>query len=107
MLELLCEALQPTPTLWGDAQQKYNAVGSWLAAPESKLNFLNPDIKYQGSALIETVVRPWAREEFDVDLLLHSEIGQVSAPESHGRVRIGRGSTCRTCYVPSADEASS
>lgn len=69
VLELLCEALQPTPTLWGDAQQKYNAVGSWLAAPDSKLNFLNPDITYQGSALIETVVRPWAREEFDVDLL--------------------------------------
>ena len=27
------------------------------------------EIKYQGSARLETVVRPWRREEFDVDLL--------------------------------------
>jgi NAD(P)-dependent dehydrogenase (short-subunit alcohol dehydrogenase family) len=26
-------------------------------------------VKYQGSALLGTVVRPWLREEFDVDLL--------------------------------------
>ena len=80
VLELLCEALQPTPTLWGDAQQKYNAVGGWLAAPESQLNFLSPDIKYQGSALIETVVRPWAREEFDVDLLCILNTDSVRHP---------------------------
>ncbi|WP_168566634.1 nucleotidyltransferase domain-containing protein [Crateriforma spongiae] len=80
VLELLCEALQPTPTLWGDAQQKYNAVGNWLAAPESKLNLLKPDIKYQGSALIETVVRPWGREEFDVDLLCILNTDRVQHP---------------------------
>ncbi|TWT60973.1 nucleotidyltransferase domain-containing protein [Rubinisphaera italica] len=80
VLELLCEALQPTPTLWGDAQQKYNAVGTWLAAPESKLNLLKPDIKYQGSALIETVVRPWGREEFDVDLLCILNTDRVQHP---------------------------
>lgn len=81
VLELLCEALQPTPTLWGDAQQKYNAVGTWLAAPESKLNCLKPDIKYQGSALIETVVRPWGREEFDVDLLCILNTDRVRHPK--------------------------
>ncbi len=69
VLELLCEALQPTPTLWNDAQQKYRSAGEWLSAPESKLSLLRPDIKYQGSTLLETVVRPWLKEEFDVDLL--------------------------------------
>lgn len=69
VLELLCEALQPTKTIWDDAEEKYTAVGNWLSAPNSKLRMLNPDIKYQGSALLETVVRPWKREEFDVDLL--------------------------------------
>lgn len=69
VLELLCEAIQPTPTQWSDAQQKYTSAGNWLAATESKLHYLNPNIAYQGSSLIETVIRPWGREEFDVDLL--------------------------------------
>ncbi|MCO6042705.1 nucleotidyltransferase [Aeoliella sp. ICT_H6.2] len=81
VLELLCELLQPTPSLWQDAQQKYQAAANWLSAQESQLYSLRPDIKYQGSALIETVVRPWQREEFDVDLLCILETDQRRHPD--------------------------
>jgi hypothetical protein len=87
VLEILCELLQPTPTLWADAQQKYNSVGEWLSAPSSipavgrKLHQLRPEIKYQGSALLETVVRPWAREEFDVDLLCILKTDRTHHPD--------------------------
>jgi hypothetical protein len=81
VLELLCEALQPTKTLWEDAEQKYTAVGNWLSAPNSKLKTLKPDIKYQGSALLETVVRPWAQEEFDIDLLCILSTDRIRHPD--------------------------
>jgi len=81
VLELLCELLQPTPTLWKDAQQKYQAAGNWLSAPKSQLYLLRPEIKYQGSALIETVVRPWQREEYDVDLLCILDTDQWRHPD--------------------------
>lgn len=69
VLELLCEGLQLTPSEWSDAEEKYSAVGRWLSAPGSPLYSLRPEIKYQGSMLLGTVVKPWIREEFDVDLL--------------------------------------
>lgn len=81
VLELLCEALQPTPSLWKDAEQKYTAAGNWLGAPESKLYVLRPEIKYQGSTLLGTVVRPWHREEFDVDLLCILTTNQYQHPD--------------------------
>ncbi len=79
VLELLCELLQIPPSLWEDAKEKYRAAGEWLA-DGSVLNALKPDIKYQGSALIETVVRPWQREEFDIDLLCILDASSVRYP---------------------------
>lgn len=81
VLELLCEALQPTPSLWGEAEQKYSTAGNWLAAPESSLHSMKPEVSYQGSALLETVVRPWGREEFDVDLLCILSASRLQYPE--------------------------
>ncbi|MEW4564205.1 nucleotidyltransferase [Bremerella sp. JC770] len=81
ILERLCELLQPTISEWNDAEQKYKAVGNWLSVPNTRLAPFYPDIKYQGSALLGTVVRPWEREEFDVDLLcLLSGINLAATP---------------------------
>lgn len=79
VMELLCELIQIPPSMWEDAKEKYRAVGEWLAGG-SVLDALKPDIKYQGSAIIETVVRPWQREEFDIDLLCILDASSVRYP---------------------------
>lgn len=81
VLELLCEALQPTPSEWEDAVSKYEAAGTWLADLGSPLYQYRPEIKYQGSALLGTIVRPWLREEFDVDLLCILQTNRYRNPD--------------------------
>ena len=82
VLELLCEALQLSPTEREDADQKYTSVGNWLSADGSRLQVLQPKIRYQGSILLGTVTKPWQREEFDVDLMciLQATIHQYPNP---------------------------
>jgi hypothetical protein len=81
VFELLSEALQPTPSEWADADEKYHAAADWLSAPTSQLYIYRPDIKYQGSALLGTVTRPWLREEFDVDLLCILQTSRFRNPD--------------------------
>ena len=42
---------------------------------------MKPEVSYQGSALLGTVVRPWAREEFDIDLLCILSTNRLQYPE--------------------------
>ena len=58
-----------TPTEFRNAQEKYRAVGGWLAAPGSSLATFDPDVYPQGSMLIGTTVRPYGRSEYDLDLV--------------------------------------
>jgi hypothetical protein len=69
LLDEVCRALQLTQTQFNDAEQKYTAVGEWLAAPESVLASYRPRIYPQGSVALLTTCRPWRHEEYDVDLV--------------------------------------
>src|SRR5438105_9210339 len=62
--------LQLTKTQYEEADGPYQAVASWLEAPESIFSKLRPHLFPQGSMAILTTVRPWAREEFDLDFVL-------------------------------------
>lgn len=66
----ICLALQLTPTQYQKAESHYSGVSSWLAAPESVLAAIPQEIYPQGSLRIGTTVRPWSREEYDLDLVL-------------------------------------
>lgn len=68
-LERLCTYLELTPTQCRDAEDKYQAVGRWLSAPESPLAIFEPEIYAQGSMLLGTTVRPWKGVEYDLDLV--------------------------------------
>ncbi len=57
------------PSLYADAREKYEAVGSWLGADGSLLQAVQPVISAQGSIAIGTTVKPLGRDEFDIDLL--------------------------------------
>ena len=69
-LERICVLSELTPTQYRNAEEKYKAVGTWLAAPGSALAPLAPVIYPQGSMLLGTTVRPYnSRHEYDLDLV--------------------------------------
>jgi len=76
----ICVALQLTPTQHRDAEDHYLAVAKWLGAPESPLASMRQEIYPQGSLRIGTTVRPWWREEYDLDLVLQMELRQNMDP---------------------------
>lgn len=74
LLAEICEALQITATQFANAEQKYQNVGKWLAAPDSSLARLKPAIYPQGSMALQTTVRPWNDDDsYDLDLVLQME----------------------------------
>ncbi len=68
-LERVCIISELTPAEFRNAEQKYGAVGRWLAAPESSLAIFAPEVYPQGSMLLGTTVRPYGRSEYDLDLV--------------------------------------
>lgn len=70
ILVRICVLLQLTKTQHADAEQHYLSVADWLGAPASPISALRPEIYPQGSLRIGTTVRPWRREEYDLDLVL-------------------------------------
>jgi hypothetical protein len=74
LLNEICGALQISPTQYKNAEEKYQNVGKWLAAPESPIAALKPEIYPQGSMALQTTVRPWTDEDsYDLDLVLRVE----------------------------------
>lgn len=70
----VCEALQISATQYKNAKEKYVNVGKWLAAPESPIARLEPQIYPQGSMALQTTVRPWNDDDsYDLDLVLQVE----------------------------------
>jgi len=76
----ICILLQLTKTQYKEAEAHYLSVAEWLRAPASPIATLNPDIYPQGSLRIGTTVRPWWREEYDLDLVLWLELYQNANP---------------------------
>ena len=69
ILHIVCRQLQLSKTLYEDAVGKYTAVGNFLSHSDSILARFNPDIYPQGSMLLGTTNRPYARVEYDIDLV--------------------------------------
>lgn len=66
LLEELAESLDIPPGKYRQAVERYQAVGQWLAAPESSLHPFAPTIHPQGSFRLGTVIRP-VRHHKDAD----------------------------------------
>lgn len=88
LLELACQQLEITKTQYEDAKNKYEAVGNWLSdSPEFKLS--ESAIFPQGSTRLGTTVRPFGRDEFDIDLVCHLVYGTISDPPDVIRNLVG------------------
>lgn len=67
VLNNLAEELDVPPSMYREAKQHYDAVGSWLGEGDSVLKFYDPVIYPQGSFALGTAVKPLGDEEYDVD----------------------------------------
>lgn len=63
----LARELDVAPSVYRDAQDRYDAVGAWLGDESSALAGYNPQIYPQGSFALGTATRPLGDDEIDVD----------------------------------------
>lgn len=87
LLDGICRAIQLSPTLYEDAETKYEAVADWLARAGSPLARFDPVVFPQGSVRIGTTVRPLDQDEYDVDLVLLLSTVIDDAMHLYGLVR--------------------
>ena len=81
-LEAVGQRLDLTETQYERARTSYEAVGAWLMESESPY-LQDGSISPHGSVRIQTANRPFARSEFDVDLLdVLPGISERSSPAS-------------------------
>jgi hypothetical protein len=69
ILRQICEELQISPTAYDQAVARYTAVCNWLEADGSVVAIFNPTIYPQGSMKIGTTVKPFGRDEYDLDFV--------------------------------------
>jgi hypothetical protein len=68
LLEYICRELELSETQFKLAEERYRAVGAWLAAAENPIT-RSATIYPQGSIVLGTTVKPIGREEYDLDLV--------------------------------------
>lgn len=68
-LARVCILSELTATQFRNVEEKYRAVGDWLAADGSSLALFAPEVYPQGSMLLGTTVRPYGQNEYDLDLV--------------------------------------
>jgi len=70
LLQQLAESLDISESRYKQAEERYQAVGNWLARDESVIAEYGPDIYPQGSFCLGTVIKPITdAEEYDIDLV--------------------------------------
>lgn len=69
LLKLICEDLQLPSSRYDGAVNCYQAVSNWLEADGSSVAVFNPTIYPQGSMKIGTTVKPFGRDEYDLDFV--------------------------------------
>ncbi len=79
-LERVCQALELTGAQEKRAEGQYTAVGEWLAGSDDPM-LQGVAIYVQGSTALGTTVRPFGRDEHDVDLVCFvPELGSYMPP---------------------------
>lgn len=87
LLYRICEKLQLSESQYRLAEERYNAIGDWLAKEDSPLYEYNPRIYPQGSLKIGTTVKPKGREEFDLDLVCELTVVDVKQSDPYTLIR--------------------
>lgn len=102
VLERMCQSLELTNTQEGLAQERYEAIGAYLAASEDPL-LRGLMIYVQGSTALRTTVKPIGRNEHDVDLVAHNP-GLGPVPPATVKKAMGDRLRANGHYAPLLEE---
>src|SRR5271169_5837168 len=82
LLRLICEEVQISPTAYDEAVARYTAVCKWLETDGSVVAVFNPTMYPQGSMKIGTTVKPFGRDEYDLDFVCEFRlpVGKLQSP---------------------------
>ncbi len=90
LLEHIAESLDISDTDFEGAQDRYRAVGRWLAKDDSPLASYNPEIYPQGSFRLGTVVKPITdQDEYDIDLVCQLELTTEDVTQKQLKQMVG------------------
>lgn len=86
----IAESLDIPDTKYDQAVARYEAVGKWLDANDSKLHIRKPTIYPQGSFRLGTMVKPINDgDEYDIDLVCHLEIDKANVTQQELKEMVG------------------
>lgn len=86
----IAETLDIPDYFYEDAVLKYEDIGSWLAAEDSKLKPYSPEIYPQGSFRLGTVVRPISKnDEYDIDLVCLLNLDKTQTSQTNLKQIVG------------------
>src|SRR5690606_3174816 len=81
LLDRMAEEVQLDKTRRDRMKSSYEAVKEWIEADEKFFKPYKYDVYPHGSVRIMTTVKPFGREEFDLDIAIHLKYGTPHSPE--------------------------
>jgi len=86
----IADSLDIPESKYKEAVSRYEEIGNWLDADDSKLHIYKPTIYPQGSFKQGTVVKPISdNDEYDIDLVCHLEINKDNITQSQLKDMVG------------------
>lgn len=81
LLDKMAESLQLDDTRYDRMKSSYEALKNWIESDDVFFKPYNYDLYPHGSVRILTTVKPYAKEEFDLDVALHLAYGNPHTPD--------------------------
>jgi hypothetical protein len=90
ILASIADSLDIPESKYHEAVSRYNAIGKWLDADNSKLHVYKPVIYPQGSFRLGTMVKPINHgDEYDIDLVCRLEIHKNNTTQAELKNMVG------------------
>ena len=90
ILTNIADSLDIPESKYKEAVSKYETIGNWLDAHDSKLHLYKPIIYSQGSFRLGTIVKPITDgDEYDIDLVCQLEINKDDITQAQLKEIVG------------------
>ena len=81
LLDKMAEALQLDDTRYDRMKTSYESVKNWIENDEVFFKPFNYDVYPHGSVRILTTVKPFGKDEFDLDIAIHLKSNTPHTPQ--------------------------
>jgi hypothetical protein len=91
LLRHLADSLDISESHYKQAEDRYHAVGKWLARDKSNVAIFSPTIYPQGSFRLGTVIKPMTdTEEYDIDLVCELNLTKQQVSQKQLKELVGQ-----------------